>query len=363
MARPKNAEMREFILQNVAEHENDIASFTAQHFGMSRAAVNGYLRTLVGEGLLTSSGKTKARIYELKPIEQFAYELEIADNTQEDIVWRDVFYPRLKELPENILAICEYGFGEMLNNAIDHSESKDCILTYTRTYAELTLTVHDHGVGIFEKITRECKLTDKHEAILELSKGKLTTDSTKHSGEGIFFTSRMFDKFSILSGDMVYSRSRKDDDDWLIEAKTGATFAEGTLVIMTISMAATQTIKEAFEKYIDDDAKFLRTHVPLRLAKYEGESLVSRSQARRLLKRVERFSEVMLDFDGISEIGQAFADEIFRVWRREHPKIEIIPIRFSKAVERMIRHAIANDSSATSGEQLSLSLEKNRDHS
>jgi len=363
MARPKNADMREFILHNVQDHGPDIATFAAQHFGMSRASVNGYLRTLVDEGLLTSTGKTRARVYKLKPLEQFAYELELTEATQEDIVWRDIFYPRLKTLPENILAICDYGFNEMLNNAIDHSDSKSCRLYYTRNYAELTLVVQDLGVGIFEKITKECNLTDKHEAILELSKGKLTTDSSKHTGEGIFFTSRMFDKFAIMSGDMTYTRSKKDDDDWLVEAKKGDSFAQGTVVMMEIALTSAHTVKEVFEKYIDDDFKFLRTHVPLRLAKYEGETLVSRSQARRLLKRVERFSEVMLDFDGITEIGQAFADEIFRVWRREHPGISIIPVRFSKDIERMIRHAIANDSSANAGEQLSLSLEENRDHS
>jgi len=33
-----------------------------------------------------------------------------------------------------------------------------------------------------------------------LAKGKLTTDPKRHSGEGIFFSSRMFDEFDILSG-------------------------------------------------------------------------------------------------------------------------------------------------------------------
>jgi hypothetical protein len=47
---------------------------------------------------------------------------------------------------------------------------------------------------------------------------------------------------------------------------------------------------------------------------YEGESLMSRSQARRLMNRFDRFSEVVLDFTGVNFIGQGFADEIFRVF-------------------------------------------------
>lgn len=42
-------------------------------------------------------------------------------------------------------------------------------------------------------------------AILELSKGKFTSDPARHSGEGIFFTSRMCDKFEILSKGLFFS--------------------------------------------------------------------------------------------------------------------------------------------------------------
>jgi hypothetical protein len=44
----------------------------------------------------------------------------------------------------------------------------------------------DHGVGIFEKIMKHFNLADAREALLELSKGKLTSDPRNHSGEGIF---------------------------------------------------------------------------------------------------------------------------------------------------------------------------------
>ena len=56
------------------------------------------------------------------------------------------------------------------------------------------------------------------------------------------------------------------------------------------------------------------THIPLRLAEYGEDNLVSRSQAKRVLARVDRFEEVILDYSGIRAVGQAFADEIFRVF-------------------------------------------------
>ncbi|MEJ2325312.1 MAG: STAS-like domain-containing protein, partial [Chromatiaceae bacterium] len=86
---------------------------------------------------------------------------------------------------------------------------------------------------------------------------------------------------------------------------------------------------------------FSRTVVPLHLAQYEGEKLISRSQAKRVSHRFERFKLVELDFAGISEIGQAFADELFRVFPAAHPGIRITPINTEPEVARMIKRAVA----------------------
>jgi hypothetical protein len=80
--------------------------------------------------------------------------------------------------------------------------------------------------------------------------------------------------------------------------------------------------------------------VPLRLAQYEGEKLVSRSRAKRVGNRFERFKRVELDFAGVSDIGQAFADELFRVFAAAHPQIRITPINTEPAVAQMIRRAV-----------------------
>jgi hypothetical protein len=235
-----------------------------------------------------------------------------------------------------VLDICQYGFTEMLNNAIDHSGSRDAILRIEQTYSTISMTVIDHGIGIFEKIRRDFELADPRSALLELSKGKLTTAPTRHSGEGIFFTSRMFDQFQIRSGYLFYSRVRHDDSDWLIETKDKPAYEIGTGVVMTVATDANWTTREVFEKYSNDGDGFRKTHVPVLLARYGGEQLVSRSQAKRVLARFDAFSEVLLDFQGVPEIGQAFADEIFRVFQRSHPDVHVIAINTSPAIEKII---------------------------
>ena len=76
---------------------------------------------------------------------------------------------------------------------------------------------------------------------------------------------------------------------------------------------------------------------------HEGGKLVSRSQAKRLLSRFSEFKEVVLDFKGVETIGQAFADQIFRVFITTNPNVEIFPINTTTEVIAMIKHVERRD--------------------
>lgn len=312
-----------------------------EEFGLSRTSINRYLRRLIDEGLLTASGKTSARRYALKDFVDIAFRIEgITRSSSEDAVWRFRLRPHLRGLSNNVLNICQYGFTEMFNNIIDHSLSDDAVVSLRQNCLSITMEVADSGIGIFEKIQRDFGLPDPRSALMELSKGKLTSDKRRHTGEGIFFTSRMFDCFSIGSGRLFYLRERSDDDDWLIETDDLHEPVVGTAVRMAIATDADWTMREVFARYEGDDVRFRKTHVPIKLGNYPGEQLVSRSQAKRILARFEQFSEVLLDFQGVEEIGQAFADEIFRVFRHDHPDIRIVAMGTAPNVQRAIDRAL-----------------------
>lgn len=109
---------------------------------------------------------------------------------------------------------------------------------------------------------------------------------------------------------------------------------------MRISLDSTRTPAGVFDQYTSgDDLGFTRTHVPIRIAQYEGEKLVSRSQAKKILARFDRFKEILLDFSGVESIGHSFADKIFRVFRLQHPEIEIFHVCTTPDVRRAIERA------------------------
>jgi hypothetical protein len=195
-------------------------------------------------------------------------------------------------------------------------------------------------------------LDDPIHAVLELSKGKLTTDPKHHTGEGIFFTSRMFDHFYIFSDRLTFSHNDQNDTDIIRDDKLyplGIAVTSGTCVVMEISATSQRTSHQIFDQYTtfeDGIPSFDRTIVPVFLAIYGNDNLISRSQAKRLLARFERFREVILDFDKVDMIGQAFADEIFRVYQNDHPNVHLKYIRANPEISAMLSRAIPPASAA-----------------
>jgi uncharacterized protein DUF4325 len=58
------------------------------------------------------------------------------------------------------------------------------------------------------------------------------------------------------------------------------------------------------------------------------------------LARLDQFQEVILDFKGVSVVGQAFADEIFRVYQLANPEIKIYAHHANENVMSMITRAL-----------------------
>ena len=105
-----------------------------------------------------------------------------------------------------------------------------------------------------------------------------------------------------------------------------------------------RTTKEIFDEYTSDDFVFNKTKITVHLAKdYLGHDFVSRSLAKRILMNVEKFKIIVLDFENIDNIGQGFADEVFRVFKNKNLGITIVPVNMNEEIEFMINRAMKNN--------------------
>ena len=336
--RPKSELIRKFIIGHVEYHPADIPKLTAEAFGITRQAVHRHLRILIEDDILEATGSTRNRIYQLKTF-CWSSTLELSSHGDEDKVYRDYIQPHLDGLKANVLKICYYVFTEMFNNSIDHSDGERALVTVQRTAKSTTLVIEDSGVGIFDKIKKATGLADHRYVILELSKGKLTTDPDRHTGQGIFFTSRMCDRFVVVANGLLFGHL-EDFQDWFIEHQPEPGI--GTRISLTVENDTMRTSREIFDKFSDlesGDYEFSKTHVPLMLAKYGTDGLISRSAAKRVLARFDLFKEIFLDFAGVDSIGHSFADEIFRVFPLHNPGIDILVVGANEVVTGEINRA------------------------
>lgn len=337
--------IKSFILQHIRRHGADIVTFTADHFNITRPAVFRHIQGLLTSGKITATGRTKNRRYQLVAANALALTLPVSPALREDEIWAQHIQPRTKSLPKNVQDIFGFGVTEMVNNVLDHAQATTLHITAHCTTTPATCTITDNGVGIFHKIQTALQVTTPREAILHLTKGQFTTDPAHHSGQGIFFTSRVFDCFSLRANGVLF-RSVADADgagsaDWMIETDAASASRPGTAVTLAIAPHAVRTLREVFARYSDpEDLSFDTTEILVELGKNPEEHYFSRSQAKRIVAGLEKFRHVILDFRRVNTVGQGFVDEIFRVFQRQHPHMQLTYIHANADVTFMIKRSL-----------------------
>jgi len=307
---------------------------------VSRQYVSVSINRLVKEGALVRAGATRGARYALPKHapalhNTIKWRLHNRSLTEDDVLETlQRRAPFLAGLRENVANMFKYGFLEMLNNAIEHSRSKAIELAVSKDRRRVEFTVNDFGVGAFRNVMKQRGLASELEAIQDVLKGKTTTQPNRHSGEGIFFTSKVADVFILESFGL---RLRVDNivQDYFIEEIKPV--KRGTKVTFQITEDSRRLLSDVFKRYQADPTEpgFDKSEIKVKLYAL-GTVYLSRSQARRLLAGLEKFHSVILDFAQVRTIGQGFADEIFRVFRSHHPETQIGAVNMSETVRFMV---------------------------
>ncbi|MDP2853354.1 MAG: DUF4325 domain-containing protein [Smithellaceae bacterium] len=313
--------------------------------GFSRAYAQMFLKNLANEGAIIRVGKANQAHYVLPSKKGVlpARPPRVRKIINNKNLAEDKVLSAIKEessifqgISGNVSSIVDYAFTEMLNNAIEHSESEKIDVVLMKTRTDIRFTIVDWGVGIFNNIMKRKRLASTMDAIQDLLKGKETTAPEAHSGEGIFFTSKIADQLIIKSFQKKLFFDNAAQDIYIKDIQS----TRGTRVEFVLGLKSKKTLPDLFNQYTDESFQFSKTGVKVKLY-HQDVDYVSRSQARRILAGLEKFKTIELDFKDVDTVGQAFADEIFRVWLNTHKDIKVTVKNIHENIRLMIRRAKA----------------------
>jgi len=322
-----------WITAAATQHSGDLADHVAGRIGVTRRTANKALHRLVELNWLAREGTRQRPRFRPGLLRQVAQRYPLA-GLEEDLPWSRDFAPYFT-LPAEVQRMTQHAFCELLNNAVDHSEGTSVTVSLRQTPSHVQLLVSDDGRGVFDKIHEAFSLADPTLAMLELSKGKLTSQPQRHTGRGLFFTSKLADVFDLHANEQAFQRREWEGATWL---PGRALKRQGTSVYAAIALDTRRTLESVLTAYSVDGSGvgFDRTVVPLRLITSTLAGLESRAQARRVAARLHEFRRAEVDFAGVPRIGHGFADELFRVFATQQPAFELVPVNMSPAVATMV---------------------------
>lgn len=334
---------RERILHCLKRRKSVTSAELADLLGVTRQAIHKHLRSMIIDGVVVKRGSTRSAVYlhSKKGAEPEAtrsltrtYQISsLAEDRAFDEMSQSIGLGRA--MGSRAMKILRYAFTEILNNAINHSRSARCLVRLEIDSSECSFMIRDLGIGIYESVRSKFNLPDEQAALRELLKGKVTTMKERHSGVGIFFVSKAADLLRIRSHRTIITFDNRLHDTIVEQAR----MLRGTDVRFAISRRSRRDLNAVFLEYAPEefDLQFQRTRVLVRLHIQE---YISRSEAKRMLSGLEKFREVVLDFQRVTSIGQGFADEVFRVFPAQHPGTSMRAENALPAVDTMIRHVV-----------------------
>ncbi|MFN3234345.1 MAG: STAS-like domain-containing protein [Gammaproteobacteria bacterium] len=331
-------DIKQFILKSVEQHRADIVAVTSKKFSVTRTTVHRHLKSLIAQGKIVQSGTTKNTLYFSSDSFARRFTFKVTSALDEFQLYIECIESLVSSFPVNVQDIVNYCFTELVNNVLDHARATQFYVETSLEKNLLSLKITDNGIGVFKNIYDYFQLDDLRESILQLSKGKMTTAPEHHTGEGLFFSSKITEFFHIYANNFHYYIDNQEHDWSLEEDKV---IKQGTMVHCIIDVATKRKLLDVFKKYQDEnDFSFNRTDILVILSKLKEETLISRSQAKRVLRGLENFKHITLDFTGVRLVGQGFVDQVFRVFHQTYPHIKLNYTNANKDIDFMIKRSL-----------------------
>ena len=333
MPRTMLSDLTTWITEAALRHPLDLAAHVAERRGIGRTAARAALTKLQVHHWLRQVGTPRRPRHVPGLLRQVVRRYPL-QGLCEDQPWAQDFAPNF-DLPDAVAQMVHHAFSELLNNAIGHSGGSSVTVSMRQTPVQVQLLVSDDGRGIFDVIGEAFGINDPALAMLELAKGKLSSQPDRHTGRGLFYTAKLADVFDLHANNAAFQQREWQRDQW---QRGRPASPRGTAVYVAICLDTERTLDAVLRRYSLDGAGygFERTVVPLQLITAPQQGLSSRAQAQRVAARLGEFRRAELDFEGLADVGHAFADELFHVFGAGHPGVQLVPLNMAPRVAEMV---------------------------
>jgi anti-sigma regulatory factor (Ser/Thr protein kinase) len=318
--------IKTFILQNISRYPQEIVAVTAHEFGVTRTTIHRHLNSLIKHNQIFKTGTTKQVRYFVTEQRDRKYQFKIKPEMTHGVIWQHYLAGAFEGVALNLVEILHYGFQELFTNVLTHAQATSIEIDLKWQQQQVQLSINDNGIGIFEKLKQHWQLADYYQCAMKLS---------THRSEGLFYTSHLFDSFSLIANGICYFRDNTQSD-WGMQS---APLRKGTQVILKIANDTQKKLQELLPQ-IKLQQPMSKTECVVNLKEMLGDNLLARAQAKQVLDKIKTFSKVTLDFSQVRILGQGFADEIFGVFSANHQGIEVQYIHADPTVEFMIKQVI-----------------------
>ena len=337
-------EKNKLIIELLKEQKDGMtASEIARRLGVTRQAVHKRLKKLIELGIVQKFGRTRNAKFVLKNghtkrISKFRIVFDPKDVSEDEafsMISNALNFQKV--LTKNAHTVAQYAFTEVFNNALDHSNSRkiEVQVELDEDKQVAKFRIRDWGVGIFALIADKFELSSESESVLWLLPGKTTTIPELHTGEGLFFASKITKTLKIKSHRLCLTYLDYGEDAFVEKLRT---YTEGTSVEFEILFNMKKKLDDVFNFYApaDYDYQFEKSRV---IIKVLSGRLISRSQAKRIVRPLDgKFKEVIIDFKKVEAIGQGFADELLRVFPSRFPSIKITLTNVPQHIYPILSH-------------------------
>jgi DNA-binding transcriptional ArsR family regulator len=321
--RGKSGERREATRTQLAQEPEGLSSGElASRLGISRQAAFSHLTALVEAGQAERIGRGRGTRYRSRaaegPVDELARTIWTRSVAPEDSPWAELAERApFDGMTADASRLLAGALERLLRGARERDPGKAVELAVFDLHDHVLLELTDTGEGFFDWARRRMATSSAVEARLLLS---------KHLGDqDLRWLTRAADDFEVESGELRWRVDNLRADQALGSLDTSRL---GTRVRFCVDPLRPMNIDA-----LKDQAG--SAHALVRLFA-SADAFPSRDQARSVMQGLEDCERVVLDFGGVREIGEGFAEEIFLLWAGIHPRVRLHPIRMRACVAEAI---------------------------